>query len=410
MIDCKPYVETLQGKPVAVFGLGVSGLASVRALSEAGAHVIAWDDNQERRDQAREAGAEILRLDEITMQGCAALVLSPGVPLHHPAPHDVVKSANMVNVEILCDIEILSRLNHGRKTIGITGTNGKSTTTALIHHVLNECNVSSAMGGNIGRAALDMDMPAQGGAFVLEISSYQMDLCPRFKPDIAVLLNITPDHLDRHGSMKEYEAAKRRIFGGAGQMQIDLPAIDARVRVCENMKGDHNLQNASAALLACEALGLSEVDILAAIKTFPGLNHRQYLVAQIGGVQYVNDSKATNAEAAAKALGSYEDIFWIAGGQAKEGGLNGLESLMPRVRHAFLIGEASGEFSTWMDKNNVPHSMNGELKNAFAEAHERAQKAGKGVVLLSPACASWDQFKSFEDRGDQFAALLKGLE
>ena len=265
------------------------------------------------------------------------------------------------------------------------------------------------MGGNIGRAALDMDMPEDGGVFVLEISSYQMDLCPTFKPDIALLLNITPDHLDRHGSMEEYEAAKRRIFRAGDQTQIDKPEIDERVRICENMKGDHNLQNATAALRACEALGLNEVDILAAIKSFPGLNHRQYLVRDINGIQYVNDSKATNAEATSKALSAYEDIYWIVGGQAKEGGLNGLEEYRPRIKHAFLIGEAADQFSSWMSENKVEYSVNRVLDDAVSEAHNKAQGAGRGVVLLSPACASWDQFKSFEDRGDQFAKIVEAL-
>jgi UDP-N-acetylmuramoylalanine--D-glutamate ligase len=307
-------------------------------------------------------------------------------------------------------MEILHRLNHGRKTIGITGTNGKSTTTALIHHVLNACNHPNQMGGNIGRATLDMEMPPEGGAFVLEISSYQMDLCPTFTPDIAILLNITPDHLDRHGTLEKYEAAKRRIFRAEGQIQIDQPQIDERVRTCDNMKGDHNLQNATAALLACEALGLSEHDIITAIKTFPGLNHRQYTVRTNGALTYINDSKATNAEAAAKSLSAYDNIYWIVGGQAKEGGLSGLEPYASKVKHAFIIGEAQDEFTAWMEKNEIAYTRCETLDNATNAAHDMASaQSASAIILLAPACASWDQFKNFEARGDAFADIVEGL-
>ncbi len=411
MIDCTAFVKRLDGKPVAIFGLGISGLATTKALIAAGAKVIAWDDNAENRKKAAALGGTAHPLGIDTLKPCACLILAPGVPLHFPMPHDVVKAAREAGTEIICDIEILHRLNHGRKTIGITGTNGKSTTTVLIEHILSACGFPNAMGGNIGRAALDLDMPPENGAIILEISSYQMDLCPTFTPDIAVLLNITPDHLDRHGSMEKYEAAKRRIFTNASsQIKIDLPRIDERVRACANMKGDHNLQNATAALMVCEALGLPEAAILDAIKTFPGLNHRQFSVRKIGAISYVNDSKATNAEATAKALSADENIYWILGGQAKEGGLKGLEPYMPRINHAFLIGEAASDFASWLTGNNVPHTHCKTLENATATAHNMAQSAAMpATILLSPACASWDQFKSFEDRGDTFAALVKGL-
>ncbi|MCB1650812.1 MAG: UDP-N-acetylmuramoyl-L-alanine--D-glutamate ligase [Alphaproteobacteria bacterium] len=410
MIDCAAYVQTLQNRPVAVFGLARSGLASVEALIKAGAQVIAWDDKEESREAALSLGAQVTPLGEALLKSCAALILAPGVPLHFPQAHPIVKAARAAQCEIIGDLEILHRLNHGRKTVGITGTNGKSTTTALIGHILKENGTPCAIGGNLGQAVLSLEMPPQNGSFVLEISSYQMDLCPTFKPDIAILLNITPDHLDRHGDMAGYTAAKMRIFSDdPAQVQIKYPGIDERVRGCTNMKGDHNLQNASAALLACEALGLKEADIIAAIKTFPGLAHRQYHVRTIAGVDYINDSKATNAQAAAKALGAYDDIYWIAGGQAKDGGLQGLEEYMPHIRHAFLIGEAAEGFAGWLTAHNVPHSIETTLDNAVHAAHEAAQKAGKGTVLLSPACASWDQFKSFERRGDQFTELVNNL-
>jgi UDP-N-acetylmuramoylalanine--D-glutamate ligase len=410
MIDCAPFVKTLNGQPIAIFGLGVSGIASVKALCEAGAKVIAWDDNADRCAEAQKQGAEIKQLSAEILKPCAHLILAPGVPLHFPQPHDVVKAARDDDTEIICDMEVLHRLNHGRKTIGITGTNGKSTTTALIHHILNSCNHPNQMGGNIGRATLDLDMPEQGGVFVLEISSYQMDLCPTFKPDIAILLNITPDHLDRHGSLEGYEAAKRRIFGGQGQVQIDLPTIDERVRICDNMKGDHNLQNATAALLACEALGLSDTEILNAIQTFPGLNHRQYTVRTHGHITYINDSKATNAEAAAKSLGAYDNIYWILGGQSKEGGLNGLEPFISNVRHAFLIGEAQDEFARWLDQYGAAYTRCDTLEKATRAAHDlAAAQSDPATILLAPACASWDQFKNFEARGDAFAKIVESL-
>ena len=409
MIDCRPYIQTLQGKPIAVFGLGVSGLATVEALCKADGEVIAFDDSKERCEQAAGFGAHIKPLDEAVLAECAVLVLAPGVPLTHPEPHAVVKAAQAAGTEILCDIEILNRLSHGRTTIGITGTNGKSTTTALIHHILNACSVSNAMGGNIGKAALAMDMPDEGGVFVIEISSYQLDLCPNFKPDIGILLNITPDHLDRHGTMENYTASKIKIFGEGQKLQIKFPEIDARVRVCANMKGDHNLQNASAALLACEALDLDEHDIINAIQTFPGLAHRQYLVREIDDVTYVNDSKATNVESAAKALDSYEEIFWVAGGRAKEGGLKGLESHIAHIRHAYLIGEAAQEFSEWCDGNGIQNTVLKTLEEAVSLAHEKAQAYGRGTVLLSPAAASWDQFKNFEERGQRFSEIVEAF-
>jgi UDP-N-acetylmuramoylalanine--D-glutamate ligase len=421
MIDVSPFVKTLKGKPVAVFGLGVSNNAAIAALARAGAQIAAWDD-----DAAKRTGPHIKNLlkEDLSSYGC--LVLAPGVMPDHP----IVKRAKDAGIEILCDIEILHRCHHGRRTAGITGTNGKSTTTALIGHILKENGVSAAVGGNIGRAALDLDLPPQDGVIVLELSSYQLDLCPTFAPDIAVLLNITPDHLDHHGSMDNYIIAKSRIFRGEGYAVIatgdeecrDLAAglkdlgnrtvqtVTGRDPGNPALPGAHNAQNAAAAFAACRLLGVSEHDIIKAIKTFPGLPHRQYPVARIGNVAYINDSKATNADAAARALACYDDIYWIAGGKPKDGGLNGVEPYMDRVLHAFLIGEAMNDFAVWLKSHKVAHSLCGTLDRAVAEAHAMAQKHQSGIVLLSPACASFDQFRNFEHRGEAFTALVNQLK
>ena len=445
MIDCTPFVETLGGKAVAVFGLGVSGLATVEALIAAEAKVIVWDDREEAREKALALGAQAHELTTETLKDCACLVLAPGVPLHFPEPHPVVIAAREADVEILCDIEILHRVNHSRniprKTIGITGTNGKSTTTALIHHILNECNFENEMGGNIGVPAMSMDMPDRGGVLVLEMSSYQIDLCPKFTPEIAVLLNITPDHLDRHGSMEGYVAAKARMFEGGGHAiisaedmhswQINEQVKDAAQREiiplkvgddcgetfnAPALKGKHNIQNIKAAWFVCKLLGIEKEAFLKALQSFPGLNHRQYHVRKIGKVTFINDSKATNAEAAAKALGAYDNIYWIVGGQAKDGGLKGLEPYKERIKHAFLIGQSQVEFEDWMRENEIAYSLSGTLEAAVKDANalsaEDQVRGGEAeaVVLLSPACASWDQFKNFEDRGNQFSDLVAELE
>ena len=418
MIDVTPFVKSLNNRQVAIFGLGLSGLATLKALVQGGAKVIAWDDKQETRDAAEDAGATCLRLDTDILSGCACLILSPGVPLTHPEPHEVVKAANESNIEIIGDLEILHRClknqkEYGHKTIGITGTNGKSTTTALLTHTLNACGVSAMMGGNIGVPVLQMNPPKANTVFVLEMSSYQIDLCPTFRPDIGVLLNITPDHIDRHGTFENYAAIKHRMLDGAGYAinaeNLPLPATNFPL-----LPGDHNKQNIAATLAVCEHLGIDHDAAIAAIKTFPGLPHRQFLIRTINGVAYINDSKATNAEAAAKALSSHHNIYWIVGGQAKDGGLNGLEEYKGHIKHAFLIGESSNDFASWMDDQSIEYTSCQTIDNAITHAHEMAQSnkgqpGGAGCVLLSPACASWDQFKSFEHRGDVFTKLVEGL-
>lgn len=409
MINLSPFAKTLNGKPLAVFGLGLSGLASVEALMNAGIKTIVWDDTQESVDKAKALGTNCQPLDTQTLSQCAALLLSPGVPLTHPTPHPVVKAAQQAGIEIIGDLEILHRAKHGHTTIGITGTNGKSTTTALLTHVLNACGRPAVMGGNIGVPVLKMDLQSPDTLIVLEVSSYQIDLCPTFRPDIGVLLNITPDHINRHGSFKNYAAIKNRMLEGAGHAiraeNLPLPTTHFKT-----LPGDHNKQNIAAVCAVCEILGLEQGEVIKAVKTFPGLPHRQFLTRQINHVSYINDSKATNAQAAAKALDAYENIFWIVGGQAKEGGLSGLESYKPRIAHAYLIGESIPAFEPWMKEQGLAYTISDTLETAVKQAHEAAQKQKQPAnVLLAPACASWDQFKSFEHRGDVFTQIVEAL-
>jgi UDP-N-acetylmuramoylalanine--D-glutamate ligase len=451
MIDLGRYAKTLNGKPVAVYGLGLSGFSCVRALIAAGVTVTAWDEDKAKRSIAKAAGAKIDELIDLT--GYAALVLSPGIPLHLPAPHPVVERARHTGVEIIGDIELLYRANPARKTIGITGTNGKSTTTALVGHILKECGVSAAVGGNIGKAVLDLD---DADIFVLELSSYQLDLCATFAPNIAVHLNLTPDHIDRHGDLAGYVAAKMRVFRGKGHAVIgidDQPSrdmawqvrtagardvfeisvigsvekgadvedgilYDAMTGEAENvvdlkeiaaLPGVHNHQNAATAYAIARLVGLESSAIIAAMKTYPGLPHRMFTVRTIAGIPYINDSKATNADAASKALACYREIHWILGGVPKAGGLGGLEPLMDRIAQAYVIGQAADDFAEWLSARNVAVKKCGTLDHAVAEAHMAAQKAEHGVILLSPACASFDQFKSFEHRGQVFTDLVREL-
>ena len=458
MIDLSAYVKTLNKKPVAVFGLGLSGLSSVRALVAAGADVVAWDDNVEKRDAARAAGAKIDSFESLS--GFAFLVLSPGVPLNFPVPHDVVVRARAAGVEIIGDIELLHRAGHAIKTIGVTGTNGKSTTTALIGHILNACHVPAVIGGNIGTPVLDLNLEGVE-AIVIELSSYQLDLCPTFSPDIAVHINLTPDHLDRHGSMDGYIQAKMRIFEGSGKAVIgidDAPSQSMMKRVAARgerdiytisavqavargayvvngmlydalyekpaeigalgnlraLPGVHNHQNIAASYCVLRLMNVREDLIFKSLESFPGLAHRMFTVRIINGVSYINDSKATNADAAGKALVCYKNIYWILGGKPKDGGLNGLEPYIGNVAQGFVIGEAADDFALWLEQHQIPVHRCDTLDGAVRAAHHLAQAArgqpgGAGVVLLSPACASFDQFQSFEQRGRIFTDLVNAL-
>lgn len=454
MINLAPFAKTLHDKPVAVFGMGRSNMAVIKGLIKAGARVVVGDDKAENIAQAVEAGAHDGLMDS-DFSNYACLILAPGVPLHFPAPAEVVKKARAAGIEIICDVEILARLHHGRQTAAITGTNGKSTTTALLGHILKKCNVETEVGGNIGYPVLGLDMPPHEGAFVIEMSSYQVDLCPTYVPDIAVHLNLTPDHLDRHGDLEGYYQAKKNLFKGAGaaiigiddeysaRMHDEIAALGQRSvfalsvlkpveigvyvlngALYDAMFGDaekiddldiaslpglHNQQNAAAAYAAARMMGIPPHKIIHAMRSFPGLAHRQFMTRNMAGIHYINDSKATNAAATEKALACYNNIFWIVGGKAKDGGLNGLEPYMDRIAHAFTIGDAAEEFTAWLRECQVAVTRCDTLELAVKSAHKAAQDHGHGVVLLSPACASFDQFRDFEQRGDQFTKLVNDL-
>ncbi|MCC7275181.1 MAG: UDP-N-acetylmuramoyl-L-alanine--D-glutamate ligase [Alphaproteobacteria bacterium] len=448
------------GRRVIVLGLARGGLAAARALAAGGADVGVWDDAAANRDAARRAGYGLADPATEDWRRVAALVMSPGVPLTHPAPHPAVVAARAAGVTITGDIALLLRAEPEATFCAVTGTNGKSTTTALIGHVLKQAGRRVAVGGNLGIAALDLPPLGAGGVYVLELSSFQLDLVEDPGFAVALLLNIAPDHLDRHGTMEGYVAAKRRIFAGQGAGDTAVVGVDdaaaaaiahglraegarrvvtisggddatAEVRVAAGtlidaidgasapvldlalaatLPGRHNAQNAAACFAACRALGVARETIAAALPGYPGLPHRQELVAVIDGVAYVNDSKATNADAAARALACYDAVYWIAGGVAKAGGITALAPLFPRVAHAFLIGAAAPAFAATLD-GRVPHTMAGDLAHALRMARERAtaERRPGAVVLLSPACASFDQFRDFEERGDRFRSLAAAL-
>jgi UDP-N-acetylmuramoylalanine--D-glutamate ligase len=459
-------------KTVAVFGLARTGLGAVAALVAGGARVIAWDDSSTARDLGGQAGAEIMPWRQWPWEEISALVLSPGVPLTHPRPHEVVVHAGQAKVPVIGDVELFAReirpdpAGPGRApVIAITGTNGKSTTTALVGHVLKACGFDVQVGGNIGRSVLELAAPstAKSGprtVYVLEMSSFQIDLAPGLVPDVGVLSNLSPDHIDRHGSMDNYAGIKERLMRqtapsgqvvigvddgntvaiftrlsakgraaatpvsvgkvlGRGIFVVDGALYDAQngrvIKVMDmaeapRLPGAHNWQNAALAYGAVRAFISDTQAIAAAIASFPGLAHRMEDVGGRGKVRFINDSKATNADATARALAVYPDIFWIAGGKPKEGGIESLSAFFPRVRKAYLIGEAAGQFARTLD-GKAPYETSGTLDVALAHAAAAAaaSSAPAPVVLLSPACASYDQFKDFEHRGDVFRALVAGL-
>jgi UDP-N-acetylmuramoylalanine--D-glutamate ligase len=448
------------GLPVAVLGLGKSGLSAARALSESGAEVWAWDDSEERRAAAEAEGVPLVELTGCDWRELTSLVISPGIPHGHPAPHAVATLARRHGCEIIGDIELLGRAQRNATFLGVSGTNGKSTTTALIGHILETSGREVQVGGNLGMPALDLEPLDSGGIYVLEMSSYQLEITVSITFDVAVLLNISPDHLDRHGGFEGYVAAKRLIFhrqtkprtavvglddetcreiwrqlkaageqnlisvsgsaavpGGvyvSGGVLTDdsdghaTPALD--LGEVPSLPGGHNGQNAAAAYAACKTLGVQPPVIAACMRSFSGLPHRQELVAVIDGVRYINDSKATNADAAAKALACYDPIYWIAGGRPKETLLAGLEPLFPHIAQAFLIGEAEDAFAGALD-GRVAFTRCGDLATAVerARAAAAAERRPGAVVLLSPAAASFDQFLDFEARGERFRDLVEAL-
>lgn len=439
-----------KGKTVAVLGLGKSGMSAVRALREAGATVWAWDDQANEPDMVDLTKANWSQID--------LLVMSPGIPHTYPTPHPVAELARAHDVDIVCDVELLVQTQPNAKYIAITGTNGKSTTTALIHHILDVCGLDVEVGGNFGVPALDLTPLDEEGVYVLELSSYQLERTPSLCADVAVWLNISPDHLGRHGGLDGYITAKKNIFANQRDEQFAVIGIDddhsravfeqsdltsaRKVAIsskdiiedgvfvdedvlideafdsegCQVMdlsgiktlQGRHNQENAAAAYAAAIAIGADPEWIVRAIASFPGLAHRQEIVMTLNGVTFINDSKGTNADATQKALGAYDNIYWIAGGQPKEGGIEQLLNDLTPVTKAYLIGEASEQFAQTLD-GHLDYSMCNTLDVAVAQAFSDAQKT-EGTVLLSPACASWDQFASFEARGEAFKSLVHALE
>ncbi len=454
-----------EGKTVAVFGLGRTGLASARALVAGGARVAAWDENASARATAASEGFDLVDLANADWSEFSALMLSPGVPLTHPQPHWTVIKAKENGVEIVGDIELFARTvalvpDHQRpKIVAITGTNGKSTTTALVGHVLREAGRDTRIGGNIGVGVLGLPEMHGGAVYVLELSSYQLDLTSSLKPDVAILLNISSDHLERHGDMAGYVAAKRRILLNQGkgdtavigiddawgqQLCTEITAANRRTiwpisarramgrgiyalqgrlydatdgRVTEvadltgarSLTGRHNWQNASAAYAAARALGVSVTDTVDGLMSFPGLAHRMEPIGAIGHVRFVNDSKATNVDAARQAMSSYPRFYWIAGGRPKDGGIECLADLFGSVAKAYLIGEASASFAKTLQGKAVVAEV-GTLEAAVRAAYEDARReGGEAIVLFSPACASFDQYSDFEARGEAFRAAVEDL-
>lgn len=450
---------SLKDQKYAVLGLGKSGFAAAATLRASKATLVVWDDNAKTRTEAENAGYTVADLNKIDLKDFEALVLSPGIPLTHPKPHPVVKKCQAANIPVIGDIELLFRACPKATYVGITGTNGKSTTTALVGHILKKSGRKVQVGGNLGTPVLSLDPLGANGIYVLELSSYQLDLIHQNPISVAVLLNITPDHLDRHGDMAGYISAKKHIISSVhpqtlvlgtdepetkallqqvqGQRHLHIEEMSMTHPVAsgielagstmvahrltgsknivdlatlERLPGKHNWQNACAAFAACRALGLVFDQIIKGLQTFPGLAHRQQFITEIEGVRFINDSKATNADAASKALACYDNIYWILGGKPKDGGLHGLEVFMPRVRQAFLIGDASDAFADWCE-GKVPYKRCKTMDVAVKEASAKAWKDKKpgATVLLSPACASFDQFKNFEERGEIFANLVQKL-
>ena len=456
-------VTVFSGKKVAIFGLGGSGLASASALLAGGADVIGWDDSAEAVTKAMSAGIPSGDLRQADWSKISALVLAPGVPLTHPAPHWTVALARAAGVEVVGDIELFCRERRARAPkapfVAITGTNGKSTTTALVAHLVRSAGRESEIGGNIGTAILSLAPPHEARAHVIECSSYQIDLAPTLDPSVGVLINVTEDHLDRHGTLAHYAAVKERLVAGVQEDGTAIVGVDdpwcaaaadrieqagkrlvrvsvrrplqdglyvegesimqaaagsartiAHIGGIGSLRGVHNAQNAACAAAAALALGLSPQAIQQGLVSFPGLAHRMEEVGHRGRVLFVNDSKATNADSAAQALACFSHIFWIAGGRAKTGGIASLAGFFPRIRKAYLIGEAATDFAAEL-QGHTPQVVAGTLERAveLAAAEAEASDVAEPVVLLSPACASFDQYRNFEIRGDKFRELVRAL-
>ncbi|MFN9336877.1 MAG: UDP-N-acetylmuramoyl-L-alanine--D-glutamate ligase [Alphaproteobacteria bacterium] len=447
-----PPFTPFPGARIAVVGLGRAGLPAARRLAAWGAEVTVWDDKPDACAAAEAAGLTVqdptagpFRAD--------ALLLSPGIPHHLPTPHPAAQAASAAGAPILCDVEFLYRAvlaSHSKaRFVGVTGTNGKSTTTALIHHILLGAGMACEVGGNLGPAALDLNILGSEGVYTLEMSSYMLERIATLRFNVAIMLNLSPDHLDRHGNMAGYAAAKARIFARQGADDVAVLGQDdamtaqlgaglaarlvpisgstpqpggvwAEGRMLRDdsgpilgladaaaVPGAHNAQNAAAAAAACMALGVARADIARGIASYPGLPHRQEIVAEANGVVFVNDSKATNADSAARALAFYDRVVLIEGGIAKEFGIAPLAPFFPRIAKAFLIGRDAPAMAATLRAAGVPHEILGSLEVAVPAAAQAAFAGAAPVVLLSPAAASFDQFSGFDARGDRFRDLAR---
>lgn len=439
-----------------VFGLARSGIAAVQWILKEGGKVIAIDSDPNKQKEAQALGAEIGIPHNILWDEISAFVHSPGIPLTHPLSQQAISH----KIPIISDCDLFRLSSPKAKIVGITGTNGKSTTTSLVGHILKQANHDVAIGGNIGIPILSLPKLGNEGIYVLELSSYQLEISSNLNVDIVGWINISPDHLERHGSIESYVAAKYKIFQHMKRtptaiVGIDDPysceifqkhtqnnshqtipvscvhSLDNGIYVKEDnlfrahkgrvshladltkfprLRGEHNYQNVAISYGIAESLGLEVKEIIAGIETFPGLEHRQELVAEIEGVTFINDSKATNADAASKALGVYNNIYWIAGGIAKKDGIGDLLSYSSSIKQAFLIGQAQDEFAATLE-NTVLVQKCGTLDVAVKQAFLTAKQSGEKnpIILLSPACASFDQFKDFEHRGNIFKELVNAL-
>ena len=449
-------VESCRGQRIALFGLGGSGLVTAAALMAGGATVVAYDDTPAARDRGVAAGLDVRDLRELDWDGLDALVLSPGVPLTHPEPHWSAALAAAAGKPVIGDIGLFVAERRARcpaaRFVAITGTNGKSTTTALIAHILATSGHDVQLGGNIGRAILSLDDLTAERVYVIECSSFQIDLAPGLDPTVGVHLNLSEDHLDRHGSMANYAAIKERLVAGAATAVVGVDddlsaAIAGRISAAgrrlvpvsarsalrggvyfahgvvhapdgslfhlagiASLRGAHNGQNAAAAVAVMKALGLGDAAIQAGLSSFPGLPHRMEEIGRLGRVLFINDSKATNADSSAQALAAFPRVHWILGGKPKAGGITSLAGFFDRIAGAYLIGAASDEFAATLE-GHAPYERCGTLEVAIdrATAAARQETDGEPVVLLSPACASYDQFRHFEERGDRFRALVLAI-
>jgi UDP-N-acetylmuramoylalanine--D-glutamate ligase len=445
-----------KGQKIAVLGLGKSGRTVAQALMKAGADVMAWDDQEEAREAARKQGIPLTVSEALKWEEVNHLILSPGIPHHYPAPHPLVAQAQIAGLKLISDLDVLYQAQPEAYYIGVTGTNGKSTTTSLIGHILKDCGSLVEVGGNLGIPVMELNPLKTEGTYVLEISSYQLEISPNIHFDAAILLNITPDHLERHGGMDGYIAAKKLIYKNKVQQDTLVISVDdpycltiyealraagtiglLPISTCktltngiyvkegvlyedsqpimdlkkfDRLKGQHNWQNAAAAYGVLRSRGVEKGSLIRGIETFPGLAHRQQRVANHRNVAFINDSKATNADAVTKALMCYQgsSIYWILGGRPKEGGITSLMPFFSMIEHAFLYGEAASNFALTLE-GRLPYTFCKTLEEAVDGASSMAfcSEKSDAVVLLSPACASYDQFRDFEVRGEAFCQYVQ---